>query len=341
MEITCKIMKRVPYLLLLLLFANCDSDTTTIASKEYMYLYVSDETAITASQIGNGNSTFDPKGIAIANEKLYICNGDALEVFDAATFSYLKTITAYTRDNTKIPFTRLSSVCIDNGRIYIGSIDSRVFVLDEITNTGISTVGNGQWWQTFVHVFGITVQEGLLFVKEKENSIKVFETSQITETSPWNLAPIAKLNTLTGFDQIYSMDIASNTLVVAGRDAKSYLYYDMATIRSNAANSLLEPLKPEATVLKTNPISVSFTKEWAVTSEISAGSTHLKLYPKEEFLYKIYIPRLNASDVMGHKPFGNIVSTAQFQEYLLLSDAINKEVRIVKINTAVISEQQL
>lgn len=32
----------------------------------------------------------------------------------------------------------------------------------------------------------------LVFVKEKKKSIKVFEASQITETSDWNLKPFCK-----------------------------------------------------------------------------------------------------------------------------------------------------
>jgi hypothetical protein len=47
---------------------------------------------------------------------------------------------------------------IDNDRIYLGSnIDlSRILFWTKKkkkTLAGINTIGNGQWWQTFVHVF--------------------------------------------------------------------------------------------------------------------------------------------------------------------------------------------
>jgi hypothetical protein len=344
MELKNKIsMNKIPFILLLLcLFTNCskDSDGANDAAI-YKYYYPTDEATITASEIGKGTGTFDPKGITVANNKLYVCNGDVLEIFDATTLKYIKTISDYTKGTTTIALTKLSSVCVDNGRIYVGSVDSRLFIFDESTNAGISTVGNGQWWTTFVHVFGVVVKDGLVFVKEKETSIKVFETAQITETSEWNLKPIAKLNTLNGFDQIYSMDIAAENLLVAGRDAKSYLYYDIANIKANATSSLIEPIKPTtASFPDAKPISISFSADWAITAETVGNLNFLRLYPKEEFMNKKYIARINANDIMGVNPFGSIVSTAQLNDRIFLSDNTNKKIRVIKLNQSTITEQK-
>jgi hypothetical protein len=330
------------FIALLCIFTNCSKDSyEAFAPTNYNYYYPTDEATITAKQIGDGTGALDPKGIAVANDKLYICNGDVLEVFNAKTLSYIKTIKNYTKGDTTIPLTKLSSVSVDNGRIYLGSVDSRLFVLDEITNLGINTVGNGQWWQTFVHVFGVVVKDGLVFVKEKETSIKVFETSQITETSNWNLTPIAKLNTLQGYDEIYSMDVISGNLVVAGRNAKGYLYYNIVDIRANATNSLVTPINPTVTPFAdAKPIAVAFSTDWAVTSENVGDLNYLRLYPKEEFINKTYTPRINASDVMGANPFGSVVSTAQLNDRLYLADNKNQKIRIVKLNKSIIAEQK-
>ncbi|WP_242670281.1 YncE family protein [Flavobacterium frigidimaris] len=336
-------MNKIPFILLLLcLFTSCSKDADGENNGTiYKYYYPTDEATITASAIGAGTGALDPKGIAVANNKLYICNGDVLEIFDATTLKYIKTIANYTKGTTTIALTKLSSVCIDNGRIYVGSVDSRLFVFDESTNTGISTVGNGQWWNTFVHVFAVVVKDGLVFVKEKETSIKVFETSQITESSDWNLKPIAKLNTLNGFDQIYSLDIASGNLVVAGRDAKSYLYYNIADIKANAASSLTEPIKPvTAPFTDAKPIAISFSEDWAITTETVGSLNYLRLYPKEEFMNKNYTPRINANDIMGANPFGTIVSTAQLNDRIFLSDNTNKKIRVIKLNHSTITEQK-
>ena len=344
MELKNKIsMNKIPFILLLLcLFTNCskDSDEANDAAI-YKYYYPTDETTITASEIGTGTGTLDPKGITVANNKLYICNGDMLEIFDATTLKYIKTISNYTKGTTTIALTKLSSVCIDNGRIYVGSVDSRLFVFDESTNAGISTVGNGQWWTTFVHVFGVVVKDGLVFVKEKETSIKVFETAQITETSEWNLKPIAKLNTLNGFDQIYSMDIEAGNLVVAGRDAKSYLYYNIPKIKTNAASSLIEPIKPTtAPFSDAKPLAITFSEDWAITTENAGSLNFLRIYPKEEFMNKNYSPRINANDIMGSNPFGSIVSMAQLNDCIFLSDNTNKKIRVIKLNQSTITEQK-
>jgi hypothetical protein len=342
MELTNQInMNKIAFFIALLcLFTNCSKDSyETFEPTNYNYYYPTDEAVITASQIGNGTGKLDPKGIAIANDKLYICNGDVLEVFNAVTLNYIKTITNYTKGATTIPLTNLTSVCIDNGRIYLGG-ESRLFVFDEITNLGISTVGNGQWWQTFVGVYGVAVKDGLLFVKEQNTSIKVFQTSQITETSIWNLTPIAKLNTLKGYKEIYSMDIADGNLVVAGRDAKGYLYYNIADILTNASNSLVTPINPTVTPFTdAKPLAVAFSTDWAVTSENIGNLNYLRLYPKEEFVNKTYIPRINAPDVMGENPFGNVVSTAQLKNRLFLADNTNKKIRIIKLNQSTIAEQ--
>ena len=329
-------------LLLLCLISSCSKDSDSENNgTTYNYYYPTDETAITASEIGAGTGTLDPKGIAVANNKLYICNGAVLEIFDATTLKYIKTISNYTKGTTTIALTKLSSVSIDNGRIYVGSVDSRLFVFDESTTAGISTVGNGQWWNTFVHVFGVVVKDGLVFVKEKETSIKVFETSQITENSNWDLKPIAKLNTLNGFDQVYSLDVVSGNLVVAGRDAKSYLYYNIANIKANAANSLVEPIKPTtAPFSDAKPIAISFSENWAITTENVGSVNYLRLYPKEEFMNKNYTPRINANDIMGANPFGSVVSTAQFNDRIFLSDNTNKKIRVIKLNSSTITEQK-
>ncbi|WP_428228672.1 hypothetical protein [Flavobacterium sp.] len=341
MEITYKTtMNKIPFLLLLLcLFTNCSKDSAGEEPTTYNYFYPTDEATITAAQIGAGTGTLDPKGITIANEKLYVANGDVLEVFNAVTLAHLKTITEYKKGTTTIPFTKISSVAVDNGRIYIGSVDSRLFVMDENTNAGISTVGNGQWWNTFVHVFGVVVKDGLVFVKEKETSIKIFETSQITETSAWDLKPIAKLNTLNGFDQVYSLDVEAGNLVVAGRDAKSYLYYDIAGIKANAAASLTEPLKPVTETFNAKPIAISFSKDWAITSENSGSANYLRLYPKADFMAHKYTASVNASDILGANPFGTIVGVAQLNDRLFLSDNTNKTIRVIKLNKSVIAEQ--
>ncbi|MET0944478.1 MAG: hypothetical protein ABWY22_03640 [Flavobacterium sp.] len=336
-------MNKIPLILLLLcLITSCSKDSDSENNgTTYNYYYPSDETGITAREIGAGTGTFDPKGIAIANNKLYICNGDVLEIFDATTLKYIKTISNYTKGTTTIALTKLSSVSIDNGRIYVGSVDSRLFVFDESTTTGISTVGNGQWWNTFVHVFGVVVKDGLVFVKEKETSIKVFETSQITENSNWDLKPIAKLNTLNGFDQVYSLDVVSGNLIVAGRDAKSYLYYNIANIKANAANSLVEPIKPTtAPFSDAKPIAISFSENWTITTENVGSVNYLRLYPKEEFMNKNYSPRINANDIMGANPFGSVVSIAQFNDRIFLSDNTNKRIRVIKLNSSTITEQK-
>lgn len=343
MELTYKInMNKLPFLILLLcFFTNCSKDSDGITSTNFDYYYPTDEASITAKQIGNGTGTLDPKGIAISNEKLYVCNGNVLEVFNAVTLAHIKTIANYTKGNITIPFSGLSSVCIDNGRIYIGSLESRLFVLDETTTLGINTVGNGQWWETFVHVFGVVVKDGLVFVKEKEKSIKVFETSQITETSEWNLKPIAKLNTLSGYDQTYSLDVTDGNLVVAGQDAQSYLYYNIAGIRANATASLTTPLEPvKDPFAEIRPISIFFSKDWAVTSENVGSLTYLRLYPKAEFSNKEYKPRVNASDIMGQNSFGTIVSIAQLNDRIFLSDNTKKTIRVIKLNKSTIAEQK-
>ena len=341
MELTYKtIMNKIPFLLLLLcLFTKCSKDSADANPTTYNYFYPTDEATITAAQIGNGTGTLEPRGMTIANEKLYVANGNVLEVFNAVTLAHIKTITEFKKGTTTTPLSEITSVAVDNGRIYIGSRESRLFVMDEATNAGISILGNGQWWQTFVHVFGVVVRDGLVFVKEKETSIKVFETSQITETSNWNLTPIAKLNTLNGFDQFYSMDVEAGNLVVAGRDAKSYLYYNIAEIKANAAKSLTEPIKPVTSTFDAKPTSVSFSKDWAITSENLGSVNYLRLYPKSDFMNRNFTASVNVSDVLGQNAFGSIVSVVQLNDRLFLSDNTNKKIRVLKLNKSTIAEQ--
>ena len=342
LKITNKMNKIALFIFLLCVFTNCSKDSLeTNTPTNYNYFYPSDDVTITAAQIGDGTKKLDPRAIAVAKDKLYICNGDVLEIFNALTLNHIKTITNYTKGNTTIPFTKLSSISIDSGKIYLGSIDSRVFVIDESTNIGINTIGNGQWWNTFVHVFGVVVKDGLVFVKEKETTIKVFETSQITETSNWNLSPIAKLNTTQGFDEIYSMDVISGDLVVAGRNAKGFLYYNIAALRANAASSITTPITPTKIALtNSKPLAITFGTEWAIASENVENLNFLRLYPKDEFLDKMYNPRVNASDIMGSNTFGTIVSIAEYNDRVFLADNTNQKIRIIKIHKATIAEQK-
>lgn len=340
MELKYKLhMKHIlPLILAICLFTSCSKDDP--ASKDYTYYYPTDEASITNVNIPGSTEAFDPKGITIANEKLYVINGNVLEIFNALTLEHIKTIKEYKKGNTTIALTSLTSVSVDAGRIYVGSTESRLFVFDEITNAGISTVGNGQWWQTFVHVFGVVAKDGLVFVKEKEKSIKVLDATQITETSDWNLKPIAKLNTLNGYTEVYSLDVFDGNLVVGGRDAKSYLYYNIANIKANATASLTTPIEPEKVqFVDIKPVAVSFSKDWAVTSENVGSASYLKLYPKDEFIKKNYKATLSVSDILGQNAFGTIVGTAQLDDRIFLSDNTNKKIRVIKLNKSVIAEQ--
>ena len=91
-------MNKIPFILLLLcLISSCSKDSQGENNgTTYKYYYLTNEATITASEIGAGTGTLDPKGIAVANNKLYICNGDVLEIFDATTLKYIKTISNYT-----------------------------------------------------------------------------------------------------------------------------------------------------------------------------------------------------------------------------------------------------
>lgn len=336
-------MKKITLLLLVCLFTNCTKDTYEAFEPTYYdYYHLTEETTINASKIGNGAGTFQPKSIAAANGKVYICNENALEVFDTKTLTYIKTISSYTKGTTTIPFTKLTSVCVDNGRIYVGSYESQVFVIDEITNLGINTVGNGKYWDSnFIHVLGLAVKEGLLFIKEKDNFIKVFEASQITETSNWKLQPIAKLNTIKGYYQEYSMDVSSGSLVVAGQGANSFLYYNISDIRANAASSLVTPLMPTTRVSSKNePYAISFSTDWTITSENIEDINYLRLYPKKQFLDMTFTPTINVIDIMGRNPIERFMSVAQGGDFLFLSDYDGKKIRVLKINKIKISEQK-
>ncbi|MGL2995064.1 hypothetical protein [Flavobacterium sp. TSSA_36] len=335
-------MKNYIYLAFLFVFASCSKDSDAVYEPtNHSYYYLSNETNIKANQIIGGNGTLEANAITIANNKLYICNGDVLEIFDATTLAYLSSIKNFTKGTTTIPFTKLSSISIDNNRIYLGSIDSRIFVLDEKTLSGINTIGNGQWWQTFVHVFGLKAKDGYLFVKEKNNSIKVFPTAQITETSNWNLAPIAKLNTLKGGTEIYSMDVSNGNLIVAGQSANGFLHYNIKDIEKNATSSLTVPILPNTKTLTDNlPLSVAFSDEWAITTEKIKGTNYIRLYPKNIFLDQNYTPTINNSDIMGENAFNSITNCALLKDRLFVADNTNQVIRVLKLNKVTIAEQK-
>ncbi|MNY58583.1 hypothetical protein D3C86_1949320 [compost metagenome] len=55
---------------------------------------------------------------------------------------------------------------------------------------------------------------------------------------------------------------------------------------------------------------------------------------------KNYSPRINANDIMGVNPFGSVVSVAQMNDRIFLSDNTNKKIRVIKLNQSIITEQK-
>ena len=96
MELKNKLhMKHIlPLILALCLFTNCSKDDAA-STKDYTYYYPTDEAAITNENIPGSTEVFDPKGIAISKEKLYVINGNVLEIFNALTLEHIKTIKEY------------------------------------------------------------------------------------------------------------------------------------------------------------------------------------------------------------------------------------------------------
>src|SRR5690606_29174494 len=98
-------------ILFLLILGSCSKDDDMI--QEYNYHYINFEAKITAQHIGDGSGTFDPKAIGSSNGKLYICNGTVVEVFNAQSQQHVATINSYTKGETDIEFTNLTSIAVD------------------------------------------------------------------------------------------------------------------------------------------------------------------------------------------------------------------------------------
>lgn len=323
-------------LIISLSFYACSDDDGNLVSTNFYYL--ANETEITALETPNNNLT--PTAITIANDKLYVCNPTEVLVFDLNDYNLLQTITTFKKGTTEIALTQLTSISIHNGKIYLGSQESRLFVLDQETYNGITFLGNGQWWQTFVHVFGVTVTDEYVFVKEKNSSLKIFETAAINENTNWNLAPVAKLDTNNGYIENYSLKVEDYNLVIAGRDAKSFLYYNIASIKSNAVASLKTPYKPRVFSLgATKPVAVDFNDTWAFTIENTSGKNFIKMYPKKDFMFMKYTPIVNSNSILGGPAFGDIVDIASYNDLILVADKTNNKIQILKIKSSKIQEK--
>jgi hypothetical protein len=337
MEIN-KIYQYIIVLIASITLFSCSDDDVKLISTNFYYL--TDEHEITVNNITGQD--LKPTAMAISGEKLYVCNNNEVLVFDLNNYDLINTITTYKKGNTEIQFNNLSSIYIHNGKIYIGSIESRLFILDESTYDGFSVLGNGQWWNTFVHVFGVAVSDEYIFVKEKEQIIKVFDLKTITETSNWNLPPVAKLTTNTGGTEYYNLKIQDENLVVAGQNAGSYLYYNIESVKRNAEKSLEknQEIKPRTASLNSfKPIAVTFTEQWAVSIENNGNTNFIKMYPKQDFMYTKYNAVISNSNSIGQPNFGTLVDVVTYNDLIIVSDNSNKKVRILKLKSSSIQEK--
>lgn len=334
-----KIYNYIILLVVSLSFYGCSDDDANLISTNFYYL--TEESEITEKD--TPNNSLNPSAIFTANEKLYICNGNELLVYDAINYSLITSITKFKKGNTEIALNALTSINIHDGKIYLGSQESRLFVFDQETYEGITFLGNGQWWQTFVHVFGVAVSDELLFVKEKNNSIKVFETIAINEDTPWNLKPIAKLTTTTGGTENFNLKVEDGNLVIAGRNANSYLYYNFNSIKSNADKSLEDEegiIKPRIYSLNQNkPIALAFDDQWAISIEESSGTKYIKMFPKQDFMFMKYDPVISNSNAIGQPNFQDITDISKNGDIVFVSDKTNKRIQILRLRSSKIQEK--
>ena len=331
------IKKILSLLIITIFFVSCEKDNEDLISTTFYYPV--DDYIINGATFNNAN--FTPSAIAVSNNNLYICNKTSIEIFDLLTKRKKGSIKKYKKNNTEIQLSSLTSIAIHNNRIYVGSQESRLFIFDQNSFEGINMLGNGQWWQTFVHVFGVAVNDEYIFVKEKNNSVKVFKTPEVNTESSWNPTPFAKLDLKSGGTENYSMTVQDGNLVIAGNSSKSYLYYNLNHITANASRSIENPLEPRQTAFdNTKPTAISFSKEWAATGEIENNKNYLRVYPTNQFMFLKYNnPIISSTNIIDSSAFGYIGSTAIFEDSILILDTTNKNIRVLKIKKAAITEQ--
>lgn len=189
-------LKYIPYFIIgtMMVLSSCNKEyiyrigeedvyepTDTIVYIEY-YAELAEGRVITQSSLPDISSAFDPLGICVSGDSLYVANWPArtIELFDIRSLEHLATLV----DKSNSTPLNSRDVCVSDSLLLVPGINpSQVSVYNRFTGTYLCRLGNGSWAGALTHANSIAADRHFVYVRDQSENIKVFRISDIHTAS--------------------------------------------------------------------------------------------------------------------------------------------------------------
>lgn len=334
--------------------APIDPDNQNYTSHWYYSYEVLD--IVTNETLGLATTDeFNPYTVAERSDTLFIANsisaGNSLILYSKKAKRPLKTINKWTINGAEKNFTsKINAIVVTGERLYVAEQQSLIHVFSLPDMTYFSCIGNGNWRGPVFQAQAITVNDGLIFARNKDGKVRIYKESAVTPENYQKInyykeaGPGAGDSSNNGFMAHYMETDKEGHIMLTGYNAKSIRVLDPSLINDDFKNGTNIDIDNRTWTLSFNPKSFAMTderlyvtggnnviniydfgrEEWVKTIKAIKGYT----FTNPERIYRESNETFWVSDIGAKKLVRMGVFKGEIREYARIND------RIIEVKSA-------
>lgn len=244
---------------------------------------------------------FKPYTVAERGDTLFVANagtgGNSLILYSKKTKRPLKTIGKWTVNGAEKNFTsKINAIVATGERLYVAEQQSLIHVFSLPDMTYFSCIGNGNWRGPVFQAQAITVNDGLIFARNKDGKVRIYKESAVTPENYQKInyykeaGPGAGDSSNNGFVAHYMEADKEGHIMLTGYNAKSIRVLDPSLINDDFKNGTNIDIDDRTWTLSFNPKTFAMTDERLYVTG-NNNAINIYDYEKKEWVKQLKNPK--------------------------------------------------